>query len=82
MENLWNETDYANYRKISLSTAQKERHYGNGPPYQKTGRLVRYDPDIVRAWVAAHTVQSTAETGRNGFHGDCLLVERPHDAAM
>ena len=60
-EPLWDENDYATYRKISVSTAQKERHYGNGPPYQKTGRLVRYNPEVVRAWVAAHTVNSTAE---------------------
>ena len=60
-ESLWDENDYAAYRKFSVSTAQKERHYGSGPPYQKTGRLVRYNPDVVRAWVSAHTVNSTAE---------------------
>ena len=61
MECLWNEDEYANYRNFSPSTAQKERHRGDGPPYIKTGRLVRYDPAVVRAWLLSRTVNSTAE---------------------
>lgn len=60
-ETLWNEDDYAKYRNFSVSTAQKERHRGDGPPYIKTGRLVRYDPSVVRSWLLSHTVTSTAE---------------------
>ena len=60
-ENLWDENEYATYRNFSISTAQKERHRGDGPPYIKTGRLVRYDPTVVRAWLLSHTVTTTAE---------------------
>ena len=61
VEHLWDEKEYAAYRNMPVSSAQKERHYGNGPPYIKTRRLVRYDPAVVRSWLASHTVQSTAE---------------------
>ena len=61
MENLWDESEYASYRNFSVSTAQKERHRGDGPPYIKTGRLVRYDPQVVRIWLLSRTVTSTAE---------------------
>lgn len=61
METLWDEGEYAAFRKFSVSTAQKERHRGDGPPYIKTGRLVRYNPVAVRSWLETHTVNSTAE---------------------
>lgn len=61
MESLWDEGEYAAYRNFSVSTAQKERHRGDGPPYIKTGRLVRYDPQVVRTWLLSRTVNSTAE---------------------
>jgi len=61
MENLWDESAYASYRNFSVSSAQKERHRGNGPPYIKTGRLVRYDPVVVRQWLANCTINSTSE---------------------
>lgn len=61
MEPLWNEDQYARVRGFSVSTAQKERHRGDGPPYVKIGRLVRYRPEDVRAFVADHVVSSTSE---------------------
>lgn len=61
MESLLDESQYAAYRNFSISTAQKERHRGDGPPYIKTGRLVRYDPQVVRTWLLSRTVTSTAE---------------------
>ncbi len=46
---LWTEKTYASYRGCSVSTCQKERHFGRGPNYVKIGRLVRYLPeDVIR----------------------------------
>ena len=61
MDILWNEQRCAEYLGKAVATLQKDRVRGSGPPFAKVGRLVRYNPDVVRAWVAAHTVNSTAE---------------------
>lgn len=61
MDNLWNEKKCGDYLGKAVATLQKDRVRGSGPPFAKVGRLVRYDPDVVRAWVASQTVNSTAE---------------------
>lgn len=60
-EPLWTEQECADHRRSTVSTLQKERHRGDGPPYVKMGRLVRYRPEDVRAWIAARIVRSTSE---------------------
>jgi predicted DNA-binding transcriptional regulator AlpA len=45
----------------SVSTLEKDRLYGGGPPYTKMGRLVRYRPCDVREWLAARVRKSTSE---------------------
>ncbi len=37
------------------------RVMGIGPKFIKVGRLVRYDPDDVTAWINTRRVQSTSE---------------------
>lgn len=58
---LWTEDDFADFAKISRSTIQKMRVRGDGCPYLKVGRLVRYKPDDVRAWLAARITTSTSQ---------------------
>ena len=58
---LWDERQHAAYRGCAVSSLQKERVRGDGPPFVKMGRLVRYRPDDVRAWIAARVVCSTSE---------------------
>lgn len=58
---LWDERQHAAYRGCAVSSLQKERVRGDGPPFVKMGRLVRYRPGDVRAWVAARIVHSTSE---------------------
>ena len=53
--------EYAAYRKMSLSKANKDRVTGGGPPYIKTGRLVRYDSRRVDEWLSAQERRSTSE---------------------
>jgi predicted DNA-binding transcriptional regulator AlpA len=45
----------------SISTLEKDRWEGGGPPYVKMGRLVRYRPADVRAWLAERVRRSTSE---------------------
>jgi predicted DNA-binding transcriptional regulator AlpA len=44
------------------STWQKARLTGDGPPFIRLGRLVRYRASDVEAWLAAHpSIRSTSE---------------------
>jgi predicted DNA-binding transcriptional regulator AlpA len=45
----------------SISTLEKDRWEGGGPPYVKMGRLVRYRPADVRAWLSERVRRSTSE---------------------
>lgn len=45
----------------SISTLEKDRWEGFGPPYVKMGRLVRYRPSDVQAWLAERVRRSTSE---------------------
>lgn len=45
----------------SVSTLQKKRVAGDGPPYVKLGRSVRYRPEDLEAYVIEHTISSTSQ---------------------
>jgi predicted DNA-binding transcriptional regulator AlpA len=47
----------------TVSTLEKDRWEGGGPPYVKMGRLVRYRPADVRAWIAERVRSSTSDPG-------------------
>lgn len=64
MEPLWNEHQAAAYRGVAVSTLQKERCRGDGPPFVKQGRAVRYRPSDVAAWIADRVVHSTSEPAK------------------
>lgn len=61
MEPLWDEAETARHIGKAISTLQKERIRGDGCPFVKIGRLVRYRPEDVRAYVASCVVRSTSE---------------------
>lgn len=61
MEPLWNEERAAQHMLRAVSSLQKDRLRGDGCPYIKIGRLVRYRPEDVRAYVASNLVRSTSE---------------------
>lgn len=46
---------------VSVSSLQKMRMRGDGPPYAKIGPRVRYQPSTLREWVERHVVRSTSE---------------------
>jgi hypothetical protein len=61
METLWNEQEASDFLKRAVSSLQKDRLRGDGCPYIKIGRLVRYRPEDVRAYLSSRLVRSTSE---------------------
>jgi excisionase family DNA binding protein len=52
-EELWTLKETAAYLKVSRSTLYGWRYYGKGPVGYKIGGAVRFDPEVVKAWVAS-----------------------------
>ena len=57
----------AEYRKASPSTLAKERCKGDGPPFVKMGRSVRYRRADLDEWIAANIRRSTSDTPERGI---------------
>ena len=49
---LWTEKEVAAYLAVSVRTVQGWRRSGEGPPWFMLGRLRRYRPESVDAWLA------------------------------
>lgn len=45
----------------TVANIRAMRHKGNGPPFYKINRMVRYDLNEVKAWLAAKRVTSTSQ---------------------
>lgn len=50
---LLNEKELAQYLNLTVHALRRFRFEGRGPAYLKMGRLVRYRPEDVQAWLAA-----------------------------
>jgi len=50
--------EVAEYRQTTPAALAQERYRGDGPPYHRLGRAIRYDWAEVMAWVKANTVQT------------------------
>jgi predicted DNA-binding transcriptional regulator AlpA len=62
VEPLLTDSDLENLTGRARSTWQKARLKGDGPPFIRIGRLIRYRPSEVRAWLDAHTsLRSTSD---------------------
>ncbi|HZH09300.1 MAG TPA: DNA-binding protein [Microvirga sp.] len=59
-----NVRELAELTRISCSHWNKRRLAGNGPPYVKLGRSVRYHWPTVQLWLAARQRRSTSDTAR------------------
>jgi len=58
---LWDENELSAKSGIAVSTLQKQRMRGDGIPFVKLGRLVRYRPADCAAFFAERVVRSTSE---------------------
>ena len=61
---LRNESAVAKQLACEVKTLQAWRCRGGGPPFIRVGRLVRYRPQDVEAWIASRRVSSTSETAK------------------
>jgi predicted DNA-binding transcriptional regulator AlpA len=66
LETLLDEVEISKVIGRSVPTLQKDRLCGNGPPFIKIGRLVRYRPSAVQAWLDERIRQSTSEGAHVG----------------
>jgi hypothetical protein len=51
----------ADYLGCSVDWLNASRCRGDGPPFYKLGRLVKYIPDVVDDWARNRLVKSTSE---------------------
>jgi predicted DNA-binding transcriptional regulator AlpA len=56
--------DAAAYTGLSVSTLEKLRVLGGGPPFLKLGRAVVYDEADLSMWLASRRRTSTSDGGR------------------
>lgn len=58
MEKLWTEKDLADYLQQSTLTVRRNRTAAphRHPPYLKVGSSCRYDPEEVKRWLDAQTI--------------------------
>jgi hypothetical protein len=64
MENLLSDRDLSRVTGRSRSALQKDRLTGDGVPFVRIGRLVRYRWSDVQSWLATRpTFRSTSDTG-------------------
>jgi hypothetical protein len=53
--------DAASLLRVSLSFLAKARMTGNGPPFVKIGRSVRYPEGPLHLWTKSHVHHSTSD---------------------
>jgi predicted DNA-binding transcriptional regulator AlpA len=60
-EHLLTPKGAADFLHLSLSWVAKARMRGDGPPFVKIGRSVRYREGALREWLGSRTRRSTSE---------------------
>lgn len=63
---LMTETQLANLLNTSIRTLQSQRQRGNGIPFIKLGKSVRYDLDTVREYLNDNYYNSTTHAYKQG----------------
>jgi predicted DNA-binding transcriptional regulator AlpA len=61
VERLLTARDAANLLRLSSSWLAKARMRGDGPPYIKLGRSIRYSEAALLLWMRAHQRLSTSQ---------------------
>lgn len=60
IEELWTVKDVASYLKMSPSSVYSSLTNRDAIPALRMGSMIRFDPDAVKAWVAARQTQPAA----------------------
>jgi hypothetical protein len=53
-DQLWSIQDVGHFLDVPVATIYQWRVRGEGPPATRMGKHLRFEPDIVRAWVSEH----------------------------
>jgi hypothetical protein len=61
MRKLHTEKEEADRLGLAPKTLANQRWRGDGPPFLKVGRLIRYDPQMTDSWLADRVRLSTSE---------------------
>lgn len=61
IESLLNEREVAKILNLSLMKVRVLRRTGEGPPFIKIGKSVRYRPDEIREFIGSITSQKTTK---------------------
>jgi predicted DNA-binding transcriptional regulator AlpA len=62
LERLLTAREAANFLRVSESWLAKARMQGNGPPFVKIGRSIRYRQSDLLRWMRSRTHLSTGES--------------------
>ena len=66
IQKLYNTRDAARFLGCSKSYLDKLRCVGDGPPYHKLGKMIRYDEADLDSWIDARMKRSTSEYETRG----------------
>lgn len=61
MRKLRTEKEEAKRLNLAPKTLANQRCRGDGPPFLKVGRLIRYDPALTDDWLSQRVRQSNSE---------------------
>lgn len=53
-DRLWSIRDVGRYLDVPVATIYQWRVRGEGPPATRMGKHLRFEPEVVRAWVSEH----------------------------
>ena len=53
-DRLWSIKDVGHYLDVPVATIYQWRVRGEGPPATRMGKHLRFEPEVVRAWVSEH----------------------------
>lgn len=62
MKTLLTEDELAKRWNVAPKTLSNQRCRGEGVPFIRLGRLIRYDPDVVAQHEAVRMIKSTSES--------------------
>lgn len=62
-EYLLTESELSDRIRVAVATLRRWRWSGDGPPFVRVGRCVRYDPAHIREWLDTQTRRSTSDPG-------------------
>ena len=52
---LWTERKLAEFENKSIHSVRRDRRLGLGPPYERVGGAIRYQPEVVEAYLQWNT---------------------------